>query len=59
MNNEKVKLPNPNAVKELKDRYNKRKEDRLKKHVDLAEIWKKKTPEKKIAKNNNLPDVEL
>lgn len=59
MSNEKVKLPNPNAVKELKERYYKRKEDRIKKHDELAEIWKKKTPAKKIAKNNNLPDIEL
>lgn len=28
MNNDKPKLPNPNAVKEIRERFNKRKEDR-------------------------------
>lgn len=59
MSNEKVKLPNPNAIKELKERYYKRKNERLKEYDKLAEVLKKKTPAKKIAKSNNLPDVEL
>jgi hypothetical protein len=52
-------LPNPNAVAELRERSNKRKEERLKNYKELAETWKKKSPSKKIAKNSDLPDVEL
>jgi hypothetical protein len=59
MNNETPKLPNPNAVHELRDLYNKRKEERYKKYKDFAEILKKKTPAKKIAKPNNLPETEV
>lgn len=59
MNSKSPKLPNPNAVKELRDLYNKRKEERFKKHKDFLEILKKKTPLKKIAKPNDLPDVEV
>lgn len=59
MNNKTPKMPNSNAVQELRDLYNKRKEERYKKHKDLAEILKKKAPLKKIAKSNNLPDVEI
>ncbi len=40
MSNEDVKTPNPNAVKELRDLYNKRKEERFKKHKEFAEILK-------------------
>lgn len=59
MSNEIPKLANPNAVKELRDPYNKRKEERLKKHKNFAEILKKKLPLKKIAKPSDLPDVEI
>lgn len=59
MNTNSPKLPNPNAVKELRERNKKRKEDRLKKYDDLAEALKKKNSVKKIAKNNGLPDAEL
>lgn len=59
MNTNNPKLPNPNAVKELRERNKKRKEDRLKKYDELAEALKKKIPVKKIAKNNGLPDAEL
>jgi len=46
MNFDKPKLPSPNAVKELHKRYNKRKDDRMKKHDELAEAIKKQAPEK-------------
>lgn len=59
MSNETPKLPNPNAVSELRDLYNKRKEERFKRHKDFAEILKKKAPVKKIAKPTDLPDVEV
>lgn len=59
MSNEAPKLPNPNSVKELRELYNKRKEERFKKHKELGEILKKKAPLKKIAKPSDLPDVEI
>ena len=59
MENKGIKLPNPNAVKELRERSNRRKEERLENYKEIAEVWKKKTPSKKIAKNSDLPDVEL
>lgn len=59
MSNEAPKQPNPNAVKELREPYNKRKEERFKKHKNFAEILKKKLPLKKIAKPGDLPDVEI
>jgi hypothetical protein len=59
MSNETPKLPNPNAVKELRDLYNRRKEERFKKHKEFGEILKKKSPIKKIAKTSDLPDVEI
>lgn len=59
MNTNNPKLPNPNAVKELRERNKKRKADRFKKYDELAEALKKKNPVKKIAKNNGLPDAEL
>lgn len=48
MNSEKPKLPKPNAVKELRELYNKRKEERLKKYDDFAEKIKNQSPKKKI-----------
>lgn len=59
MSEQSPKLPNPSAVAELRERFNKRKEERLKNYNELAEAWKKKNPSKKIAKNNDLSDVEL
>lgn len=59
MSNDEVKLPNPNAVKELRERHTKLKEDRLKNYKRLGEFFKKKTPSKKIAKSNDLPDAEF
>lgn len=56
---EKPKLPKPNAVKELRERYYKRKEERSKKYSDLVEIFKKQSPTKKSAKINDQKDVEL
>jgi hypothetical protein len=58
MTDEIPKLPNPNAVRELRDLYNKRKEQRHKKYKDFAEILNNKIPMKKSAKSNSLPDVE-
>jgi len=58
MSFDKPKLPNPNAVKELRKRYNKRKEERMKKYDEIADAFKKQAP-KKIATNNNLSDIEL
>lgn len=57
MSNDTPQLPNPNAVSELRDLYSKRKKDRFKKHKDFAEILKKKTPLKKIAKPIDLTDA--
>ena len=59
MSTENPKIPNSNAVKELRERYLKRKEDRRKKHGELAKVWKKKSPTKKIAKDSDLTDIEL
>lgn len=42
MSKEEVKLPNPNAVKELRERYNIRKQERMKKFKEFAKILKKK-----------------
>lgn len=56
---EKSKLPKPNAVKELRERYYKRKEERSKKYKELVEIFKKQMPTKKTAKTNGQKDVEL
>lgn len=54
-----IKPPKPNAVQELRERYNKRKAERIRKYDDLAEALKKKSPVKKIAKGSNPPDAEL
>ncbi len=59
MSEETPKLPNPNAVKELRERFNKRKEERRKKYGEFADALKKKNPAKKIASDSGLPDVEL
>ena len=59
MSNEAPKLPNPNAVKELRELYNKRKDERFKKHKELGDILKEKAPLKKIAKSSDLTDVEI
>jgi hypothetical protein len=47
MNVKNPKLPNPNAVAELRERSNKRKEERQKNYKEIAEVWKKKNPSKK------------
>jgi hypothetical protein len=59
MSEQAPKLPKPYAVAELRERSNKRKEERLKNYKDLSEAWKKKNPSKKIAGNSEPPDVEL
>lgn len=59
MKNSSPKLPNPDGIKQIRERYQKRKEERLKKYDELAEALRKKNPAKKIAKNKNLPDAEL
>lgn len=59
MNDEKPKLPNPNAVKELRARHQKLKDERLKKYKELGDFFRKKTPEKKIAKATDTPEVEM
>ncbi len=59
MNENNPKLPNPNAIKELRERNKKRKEVRLKQYDELAEALRKQNLTKKIAKNSGLPDAEL
>lgn len=58
MSNETTRLPNPDAVKQLRNLNKKRKEERLKYYNELAKVWKKKNPEKKIAKTSDHTDVE-
>ena len=59
MNKFNPKLPNSNAIKELRNRNKKRKEARLEKYNELAEALKNQKSTKKIAKNSDLPDAEL
>lgn len=59
MKNKDIKFPKPNAVQELRERYNKRKEERLRKYDELAEVLKKQSPLKKTAKGSNPLDAEL
>ena len=55
----KPKLPNPNAVKELRERYQNLKNKR-KAPKDLIDLFRKEKSDKKTAKDNpDLPDVEL
>lgn len=48
MSNGTPKLPDSNAVSELRDLYNMRKEARFKKHKDFAEILKKKLQRRRL-----------
>lgn len=57
MKNSSTKLPNPDGIQQIRERYQKRKQERLKNYDDLAEALRRKNPIKKIAKN--LPDAEL
>lgn len=59
MNKNNPKTPNPNAIKELRERNKKRKDARLRKYDELAEAFKKQNPIKKIAKKSDLFDAEL
>lgn len=59
MNDEKPKLPKENAVKEMRSRLQKLKEERRKHYGEFAEALKKRYPAKKIAKNTDLPDADL
>ncbi len=54
MNFEKPTLPNPNAVKLLRERFYRIKEDRKNKSNPLIDLFRKKDKNPKSAKNAHL-----
>ncbi len=59
MSKNEVKLPNPNAVKELRERHERLKKERLSQYDKLAEFFKKKKPTEKVASPSKSSDVEI
>ena len=59
MSKNEAKLPNPNAVKELHERHQRLKKERLSQYDKLAEYFKKKKPTEKVALPSNSSDVEI
>lgn len=58
MRTDEVKLPNPEAIKELRERYDRRKRERLKRYPEFVETLRKRIPLRKIAKQCSA-DAEL